>query len=107
MNDLADISIDEPAVNQPTKSIFEASNFFEKHKTNPKESNSNNYDCNLNRKFKPIYITLLSGQKTSLKLFDSENTDVNIKISLLLINNNFFFFNLDCFIASNSTQYIG
>lgn len=80
MNDLVETSFEEILVNQPNKSIFEASNFFEKHKTNPKESNQNNFDCNLNRKFKHINITLLNGQKTSLKLFDSDDTNVNNKI---------------------------
>ncbi len=78
MNDLVETSFEETLVNQPNKSIFEASNFFEKHKTNLKESNQNNFDCNLNRKFKHINITLLNGQKTSLKLFDSDDTNVNL-----------------------------
>lgn len=69
INDKDDVHLDESITQH--KNIFEAANFFDKHTTITKEKTHLSYSSNLNRKFENIKITFLSGQKSTIKIFEA------------------------------------
>ncbi len=80
---LTEQSVAQPTSTHHHRNVFEAASFFEKHKTNPKEINES-IDSNANRNFKHIDLSLLDGQKRSLKLFDF-NSEPQVFIFLLIV----------------------